>query len=88
LNYTPNYATSHLVGCICNYPRSKILNSVGEYLDQQRSSLIESLTSYSLVDASELCYATDGEQESPCDILYRSGTRAIAAHRNEIVGEM
>jgi hypothetical protein len=54
------HVTSHPVDCICNFPRSKGLNSVGEYLDQQRSCL--SHLTYSLVDASELCYATDDEQ--------------------------
>lgn len=57
-NYTPNYATSHPVDCISNCPRRKDLNCVGEYLDQQRRSLTEPVTSYSLVDVSELCDVT------------------------------
>jgi len=58
LNYTSNYATSHPVDCIFNCLRSRDLNCVGEYLDQQRRSLTGPVTSYSLVDVSELCDVT------------------------------
>ena len=57
LNYKPHYSTSHPVDCIFNCRLSKDLNCVGEYLEQQRISLTEPVTSYSLVDVSELCDA-------------------------------
>lgn len=70
LNYSSNYATSHPVDCIFNCPRSRDLNCVGKYLEQQRRSLTEPVTSYSLVDVSELCDVTPQNER-------RQGRKAV-----------